>query len=102
MVVRHMSSICWTATVADYFPAYGRSRSIHSSSNLTKRRTGADPSRYIFSLTKGEREARATAGCWRNPSARQQQMANGRMRLVEGAPNLGIVLAAMPRPMPDD
>jgi len=37
MVIRHMGSICRTATVADYFPAYRRSRSIQSSSNLTKR-----------------------------------------------------------------
>jgi hypothetical protein len=70
-VIRPMGSISWTATVAAYFTANRRSCSIQSPSNLTKRRTGRDSSRYIFSLSQGEREARALTGCWRNPSARQ-------------------------------
>src|SRR5882724_2886838 len=88
MVIRLMSAIGWTTTMARDFTAYRRDRSIKASSDLTSRRTGSDPSRYILSLSKGEGQTRAPTGCWSNPSARQQQTANGSMWLAIAAPDL--------------
>jgi hypothetical protein len=100
MVIRHMGPIGETATVARYLPTHRRGRSIQSSSDLTKRRTRSDPSRYILSLTQGERQTRTTAIYGRNPSGGQQQTSNRTMGLIKSAPNLVQRLSGLP-PSPD-
>jgi hypothetical protein len=64
MIIRHMGSIGRTATVARNLPAHRRGRSIEVSGHLTKRRTGSNPSRDIFSLSQGSarRQRRRAAG----------------------------------------
>src|ERR1700726_1024857 len=74
--------------MALHFSAHCRSRSLEVSGNLTDRLTGSDPPRYILSLCKSECETGAMTGCRGNPTARQQQTANGSMWLVKGAPKL--------------
>src|ERR1700747_1034758 len=46
------------------------------SGDLSNRRTRSDPSRNVFSLREGEGKSRAPAGDGRNPTARQQQLAD--------------------------
>src|SRR5713101_717180 len=96
LAIRLMSAIGRTATMAGDLPAHRRGRSIEVSGYPTNRRTGSDPSREVLSLSKGEGSTRASAGCWRNPSARQQQTANGAMWLAEGAPDLMQRLPGLP------
>src|SRR6202011_6289806 len=89
-------SINRTTTMALRFSAHCRSRSLEVSGNLTDRRTGSEPPRYILALCKSECETGAMTGCRGNPTARQQQTANGSMWLVKGAPNLMQRLSRLP------
>jgi len=54
LVIRVMGVIGRTATMAGDLPAHRRGRAIQASSDLTKRRTGSDPSGDIFSLNPCE------------------------------------------------
>src|SRR5271169_6916190 len=82
--------------MALHFSTHGRSRSLQVSGNLTDRRTASDSSRYILPLCKSQCDAGAMTGCRGNPTARQQQTANGAMWLVKGAPNLMQRLSRLP------
>src|SRR2546426_3939987 len=54
LVIRLMSAIDRTATMAVDLPAHRRGSSIEVSGYFTNRRTGSDPSRNVLSLSKGE------------------------------------------------
>src|ERR1700722_7399570 len=82
--------------MALHFSAHGRSRSLQMSGDLTDRRTASDSSRYILALYKSQCDTGAMTSCRRNPTPRQQQTANGSMRLVKGAPNLMQRLSRLP------
>src|SRR5580704_2088677 len=98
LVIRLMSAIGRTATMAGDFPAHRGGRPIEATSDLANRRTGSDPSRDVLSLRQCEYSWGATTGGGRNPSARQQQTANGAMGLVKGATNLMQRLSRLPSP----
>src|SRR6202167_2976133 len=91
-----MGTIGRTATMASYLPAHGGGRSIQTSRYLTNRGTRSYPSREVLSLREGERQSRAAAERWSNPSARQQHSANATVGLVKNAPNLMQRLSGLP------
>src|SRR5271156_3696267 len=96
LLIGIMGTIGRTATMASDLPAHGGGRSIQASRYLTNRGTRSDPSGEVLSLRYGERQWRAAAERWRNPSARQQHSANAAVWLVKSAPNLMQRLSRLP------
>jgi len=85
--VRIMGTIGKTAAMAYDLSAHCRGGTTQTTGDLANRRAGSDPSRNIFSLSKGECSPRAATSNGSDAPTWQQQLANGGMWPAISAPN---------------